>query len=168
MFLTSCAIISAASLREKSVEEMAVSSRFCARIEVESVQDAVWNTFPFSVYKSRVLEVLKGAPQSRVEFVVPGNQKAKQRVMVSGAPKFDAGGEYVVCLNPDPRRPEVNAVTFWTSYQVRRDQRTGQRNLVRQGEFEHTHQQRGLRSASHRDSESQSYDEVVTRIMESN
>lgn len=148
---------------------MASGSRFCARIEVESVQAAVWNSFPFSVYKSRVLEVLKGSNQSRVEFVVPGNQNADRRVVVSGAPKFEAGGEYVVCLNPDPRRPEVNAVTFWTSYQVSRDQRTGQRSLVRQGEFEQSHQQRGLRAASsHRDSEVQSYDDVVTRIMESN
>ncbi len=166
--MTSCAIVSGASLREKSVEEMAAGARFCARIEVESVQASVWNSFPFSVYKSRVLEVLKGAPQARVEFVVPGNQSAQQRVVVSGAPRFVAGDEYVVCLNPDPRRPDVNAVTFWTSYQVSRDIRTGQRNLVRQGEFAHTHQREGLRAASSRESAVQTYEDVVTRIMESN
>ena len=166
--MTSSAILNGASLNEKSVEEMASAARFCARIEVESVQDTVWNAFPFSVYKSRVLEVLKGAPQSRVEFVVPGSQNAKQRLTVSGAPKFVAGSEYVVCLNPDPQRLEVNAVSFWTSYQVRRDERSGQRSLVRQGEFSSSRSRAGLRAASSRESGVQSYEDVVTRIMESN
>ncbi len=160
--------LEAASLREVSVEDLARASRSCHRVEVQTVQAESRLGFAFSKFNSRVLETLKGAsPQGRrLEFYVPGSREGA-RVRVSGAPSFEVGSEYLICLVPDTRDPAISLVSFWTSYQVKRDERTGQRNLVLDGEISKSSSSREVRS-SHYQRRVQTYDEVVTRIMDSN
>jgi hypothetical protein len=162
--------LGAASLHEVSMEELASRSNFCGRVVVETQNEAEISEFPYQVYQARVLEVLRGSQPSgrRVQFYSPGGSKQQRQLQVSGSPRFSVGAEYVICLSADPRRNEMQMVSFWTSFRVGRDEQR-KKFLVRDGEFMKRSSSRALRAAEFAGEDRvRSYDEVVTRILDSN
>ena len=86
-----------ATLQRLSMDDMIVQSHAIVRAKVVDSYAAYSDGVIYTHYKLQVSERYKGA-QSITEVVVPGGIAKGIRQVFSGAPHFEAGGEYVFFL----------------------------------------------------------------------
>ncbi|HMD33203.1 MAG TPA: hypothetical protein VKG84_14905 [Candidatus Acidoferrales bacterium] len=113
------------TLARMDLRELATRATYVARVRcvaATSWADAslVWTLSTFDV-----IESWKGDPPPRFTVRLPGGEAAGQRVTVEGAPRFAAGEEALLFLEPQRGR-QMNIVSWAQgTFRIRRNPRTG-------------------------------------------
>ena len=98
VFLATVGIpVSAATLQQLTLDEMARKSTSIVRARVTGSSEALRGGDVFTFYKLATLETLKSGPAAR-EVAVPGGVAGGMRQVVPGAPTLREGREYVLFL----------------------------------------------------------------------
>jgi len=101
LLLTSSALtlsVSATTLEQLTVDEMAQKSTAIVRARVTGSHVATRGTDIYTYFQLQVLETWKSSGQSNTEVAVPGGVVDGIRQSVSGAPELNPGQEYVLFL----------------------------------------------------------------------
>jgi len=99
--LTSLALalsVSATTLEQLTLEDMAQKSTAIVRARVTGSHAAARGTDIYTYFQLQVLETWKSSGQSNTEVAVPGGVVDGIRQSVSGAPELKPGHEYVLFL----------------------------------------------------------------------
>lgn len=88
----------AATLERLSLEEMIQKSTEIVRGRILSSRTALRGPVVYTFVQVQVDDRWKGPPAARVEVAVPGGEYGRLQQSFSGAPVFEAGGEYLLFL----------------------------------------------------------------------
>ncbi|HYP07644.1 MAG TPA: hypothetical protein VER03_15530 [Bryobacteraceae bacterium] len=93
-----CAPAFAATLEQLSIEQMAQQSTLIVRGRVTGCGGEMRGAIIYTRCGVAVTETWKGAPLSKVDFVVPGGTARGLSQTFSGAPKFNPNEQFVLFL----------------------------------------------------------------------
>ncbi len=100
LVLWACCLVSAATLRQLSMDQMTQSATAIVRARVTASSASVTGTTIYTHYQLQVSEVWKGAAAQDV--VVPGGVAGGYRQSFPGVPALQIGSEYVLFLWTSP------------------------------------------------------------------
>lgn len=169
--------IRASTLLQTDSSEAARQAGWIARVRVESVEAANSQAVLSRVVGS-VREIFKGSGSvgDRVQFVIPGGETAKKRLVVMGMPAFRRHQDYIVFLEAAPQSANSQqALSYgtpsvglqnWTAFRVVTSALTNQQFVVRNGSLvlANRNQRTGALSLSHAPVAAESYEEFVTKL----
>lgn len=96
--LLACFPLAAATLEKLSIEQMAQQSTIIVRGKVTGCAGETRGSIIYTRCGVAVSETWKGAPRSKVDFIVPGGRVASVSQTFTGAPQFNANEQYVLFL----------------------------------------------------------------------
>jgi hypothetical protein len=101
--LATCALASAASattLARMDLSELAQSAQIVIRARCEGSQSLLAGGSIWTLYDFILLETLKGAPPQLLRIRLPGGRVGHLETKIDGVPKFRAGEEVVLFVEP--------------------------------------------------------------------
>jgi len=132
-FLALCAPVQGSSFVERRLDEVSRSANSVHLVRVISERSFERAGLVWTEYEVRVLDTLKGhQPSSRVTRLhIPGGKtSAGVRVHVSHIPHFEFDREYLIFLDRELQGEGLNLLTYWTSFLISQDARSGERFVV--------------------------------------
>jgi hypothetical protein len=113
------------SLARMDLRELARRSAYVARVQCLSSTNWPDARLAWTLTSFEVTDSWKGHPPEQFTIRLPGGETAGSRVTVEGAPRFVAGEEAVLFLEPGKGR-QMNIVSWAQgTFRIRRDPRSG-------------------------------------------
>jgi hypothetical protein len=98
MLLAASGMLTASTLEQLSLHDMAVQSHAVVRATVDSAYAAVSGGIVYTHYRLHISETYKGSAAAVNDIAVPGGTAGGIRQVFSGAPQLTTGSEYVLFL----------------------------------------------------------------------
>jgi hypothetical protein len=121
LLLSSCAVLSAATLERLSVEQMAQQATAIVRGHVGEARSARFGALVYTLYGFKAEEQWKGAPIANLEVAVPGGTYEGVTYRFGGTPDLKTGEEYLLFLWTGPSgRTQIVGLSQGVFHVVRR------------------------------------------------
>ena len=113
------------TLARMDLKELSQRAAVIARVRCVKAVSWVDLSLVWTLTAFELTEAWKGNPPAKFTVRLPGGEAAGRRVTVEGAPRFVAGEEAVLFLEPD-RGGQMNIVSWAQgTFRIRRNPRTG-------------------------------------------